>query len=128
MTHDDYIAKLVEKADESLDVARSLIADDHNAFAASRAYYAMFYAAEAALLKKGLSFSKHTAVMAEFNRVFVKEGVFAPEMFKALQLGFDMRSQGDYSILPVPRERAEGLLEKAREFVDTVKGFLAGEA
>jgi uncharacterized protein (UPF0332 family) len=66
--------------------------------------------------------------MAEFNRVSVKDGVFGPEMFKSLQLGFDMRSQGDYSILPVPRERAEGLLLKAREFVATVSEFLAGEA
>ncbi len=128
MTHDDYIARLLEKADESLDAAESLLADDHNAFAASRTYYAMFFAAEAALLKKGLSFSKHTAVMAEFNRVFVKNGVFGPEMFKSLQLGFDMRSPGDYSIPPVPRERAEGLLSKARAFVATVSEFLAGDA
>ncbi len=128
MTHEDYIARLLEKADESLDAAKSLLADDHNAFAASRTYYAMFYAAEAALLRKDLSFSKHAAVMAEFNRVFVKSGVFAPGMFKSLQLGFDMRSQGDYSILPVPRERAEGLLEKAREFVAAVREYLAGEA
>jgi uncharacterized protein (UPF0332 family) len=128
VTKEDYIARLMAKADESLDAAQSLLAGGHDAFAASRTYYAMFYAAEAALLKKGLSFSKHAAVMAEFNRVFVKGGVFAPEMFKALQLGFDMRSQGDYSVLPVPRERAEGLLGKAREFVAAVEAFLAGGA
>ncbi|MHC5056258.1 MAG: HEPN domain-containing protein [Planctomycetota bacterium] len=128
MTHEDYIARLMAKADESLDAAQSLLSDGHNAFAASRTYYAMFYAAEAALLRKGLSFSKHAAVMAEFNRVFVKGGVFAPAMFKSLQLGFDTRSQGDYSILPVPRERAEGLLEKAREFVAAVREFLAAQA
>lgn len=127
MTGGEHIARLIEKAEESLDVARSLSADGHYGFAASRAYYAMFYAAEAALLRKGLSFSKHTAVIAGFSRTFVKPGVFRPEMFKSLRLGFDLRSQGDYSILPIPRERAEGLLEKAAAFLAAVKSFLAQE-
>ncbi len=127
MTHEEYIDRLIEKAEESLEVARWLSTNGHNAFAASRAYYAMFYAAETALLRKGLSFSKHTAVIAEFNRLFVKTGVFGPEMFKSLQLGFDLRSQGDYSILPIPHERAEGLIAKAAEFTATVKAFLARE-
>jgi uncharacterized protein (UPF0332 family) len=128
MTHEDYIARLLEKADESLQAARSLHAGGHHAFAASRAYYAMFYAAEAALHRKGLRFSKHKAVIAEFNRAFVKPGVFAPRLFKSLQLGFDLRSQGDYSVLPVAPDRAETLLERASEFVAAVKKFLGGEA
>ena len=36
-------------------------------FAASRAYYAMFYAAEALLQSRGLAFSKHSAVHAAFG-------------------------------------------------------------
>ena len=125
MTGEDHIARLLAKADESLDVARTLCADGHHSFAASRAYYAMFYAAEAALLRRDMSYSKHTAVLANFNREYVKTGVFPAEMFKSLQLGFDLRSQGDYSILPVPRERAEGLLERAAGFLEAVKSFLA---
>ena len=127
MTERDYIARLLEKSDESLEVARSLSAEGHQSFAASRAYYAMFYAAEAALLSKGRSFSKHTAVIASFNRTFVKTGILGPDMFKALQLGFDLRQQGDYTILPVSSERAESLLERADAFVASVKTFLAGQ-
>jgi hypothetical protein len=53
MTHEDYIARLIEKANESLDAAQSLLDGDHHAFAASRTYYAMFYAAEAAPSEEG---------------------------------------------------------------------------
>ncbi len=125
MNEREHVARLMEKAEESLDVARSLTAEGHHGFAASRAYYAMFYAATAVLLSKGLSFSKHTAVIAEFNRGFVKTGVFGPEMFKSLQLGFDLRSQGDYSIVPVSHDRAESLIEKALAFLAALRGFLA---
>jgi uncharacterized protein (UPF0332 family) len=56
--------RLVEQARESLDAAKVLQEAGHHGFAASRAYYAMFYIAEALLLGKGLSFSKHAAVHA----------------------------------------------------------------
>ena len=45
-------------------------------FATSRAYYAMFYVAEALLLGEGLTFSKHSAVIAAFGKSFVKRVAF----------------------------------------------------
>ena len=43
----------------SVAAAKVLHTEGHHGFAASRAYYAMFYVAEAFLLGKGLAFSKH---------------------------------------------------------------------
>jgi uncharacterized protein (UPF0332 family) len=43
------IRALIEKAKESLEVTKNLVRDDHYDFGASRAYYAMFYIAEALL-------------------------------------------------------------------------------
>lgn len=45
-------------------------------FAAARAYYAMFYAAETLLSKLGLDFAKHSGVITEFNRHFIKTGLW----------------------------------------------------
>jgi len=42
---------LLHKAGESLLVAKKLFEDGHCEFAAGRAYYAMFYAADAAVLE-----------------------------------------------------------------------------
>jgi uncharacterized protein (UPF0332 family) len=57
-------AALLKKARDSLRGAKLLAEDGLHDFAASRAYYTMFYVAEALLLGEGLSFSKHTAVIA----------------------------------------------------------------
>jgi uncharacterized protein (UPF0332 family) len=49
---------LLEKAEASLKAASLLVTGEFYDFAASRSYYAMFYAAEALLLGEGLTFSK----------------------------------------------------------------------
>jgi uncharacterized protein (UPF0332 family) len=59
---------LLKKAHDSLSAARVLEREAMYDFSASRSYYAMFYAAQALLLAKMLSFSKHSAVIAAFGR------------------------------------------------------------
>jgi uncharacterized protein (UPF0332 family) len=61
---------LLTKARRSLAAARRLAADGDLDFAVSRAYYAMFYIAQAFLLGRGLRFSKHSAVIAAFGQEF----------------------------------------------------------
>lgn len=51
---------LLEKASQSIQAAKNLRRDGYLDFAASRAYNAMFYVAEALLLEDGLSFSGHS--------------------------------------------------------------------
>ena len=54
------VSELLEKADQSIGAAEALRREGYFDFAASRAYYAMFYAVEALHLSKGFSFSKHS--------------------------------------------------------------------
>jgi len=49
---------LVKKAERSLKVAKQLFLEGHYDFSISRAYYAMFYCAEALLFARDMSFSK----------------------------------------------------------------------
>ncbi|WP_242041241.1 HEPN domain-containing protein [Leptolyngbya sp. FACHB-261] len=58
---------LLDKAHRSLVAAQSLIERGFYDFAVSRAYYAMFYIAEALLDLEGLSFSSHAAVISAFG-------------------------------------------------------------
>ena len=55
---------LLTKVGESLRAARLLATNELLDFAASRAYYTMFYVAEAFLLGEGLTFSSHAAVIS----------------------------------------------------------------
>lgn len=89
---------LLNKARESLEAARLLNSEGFPNFAASRAYYAMFYAAEALLLDKGLSYSSHSAVTAALGREFVKTGVLDSRFHRYLIDAQDLRNIGDYDL------------------------------
>ena len=66
---------LIKKAEESLKVAHDLHNGCHYDFAVGRAYYAMFYMAESALLIKGKAFSSHRAVHNGFYHEFIESGI-----------------------------------------------------
>lgn len=66
---------LLQKARRNIRSAKLLLADGDFDTAVSRAYYAMFYVAEALLLSRGLAYSRHSAVIAAFGREFAKGGV-----------------------------------------------------
>jgi len=65
---------LLDKARQSLAAARLLAKEGFADISVSRSYYAMFYLAEALLLAKGLTYSKHSAVIAAFSKELVKPG------------------------------------------------------
>lgn len=69
------VTAFLDKAGESIATANELIERGSFGFAASRAYYAMFYCAEALLLNEGKSYSRHSAVIAAFGRELVKPGL-----------------------------------------------------
>jgi uncharacterized protein (UPF0332 family) len=68
------IAANLQRAEQSVQAARQLVSGEFYDFAASRAYYAAFYAATALLLRDGLEFSKHGGVIAAIHQRFVKTG------------------------------------------------------
>jgi uncharacterized protein (UPF0332 family) len=89
-------ADLFRQAHDSLAAAKILDALGYHGFAASRAYYTMFYIAEAFLLGQGLAFSRHSAVHAAFGEHFVKTGVVPPAFHRYLIRGMEVRHAGDY--------------------------------
>lgn len=103
------IEKMLQKAAQSVEAADELLQNGYAGFAVSRAYYAMFYSAEALLLKQNLSFSKHGAVIAAFGEHFIKAKIFDPKFHRYLREAFDQRLVGDYDVMneisPETRER-----------------------
>jgi len=110
---------LLARAKGSLAAARLLREAGYHGFAASRPYYAMFYVAEAILLGKGLSFSKHAAVVAAFGEHFVKAGIVPAHFHRYLIHAMEVRHAGDYGALDevTPDESAEQIA-RAAEFVE----------
>lgn len=115
----------LERAEDSLQAAKELTRKDYYDFAASRAYYAAFYAATAALLNEGLDFSKHSGVIASIHQRFVKTGKLSKEQGKDLNWLFEIRNVGDYGgAAHVSRSEAEQAIQAAERFLQAVKSLL----
>jgi len=118
--------KLLAKAGESIKASELLVQGKQAEFAASRAYYAMFYIAEALLYEKGLSFKKHSAVQSAFGEHFSKTGIFDAKFHKALVKAFENRLISDYDIdAVIPARDANTMIEQAREFLEAATTHLA---
>jgi len=119
------VQALIEKAKESTDAARSLAKDGHYDFAASRAYYAMFYVAEALLAHLGQSYSKHSAVISAFGREYAKAGKLDATFHQRLIDAQDLRHTGDYGIEEhVSKKQAVAVCEWADEFIAAAEALL----
>jgi uncharacterized protein (UPF0332 family) len=117
---------LLHKAHDSLDAAELLGREGYLDFAVPRAYYAMFYAAEAMLLERDLSFSKHSAVIAAFGREFAKTGAIDPKYHRYLIDAQDFRNLGDYDIgASVTPDQLDAILDWTREFLAAAEQSLS---
>lgn len=70
--------KLIEKAENALQVAKELLSNCHYPDAVSKAYYVMFYCASALLIDNDIKRSSHSGVISAFGRFFAKTGKIDP--------------------------------------------------
>ena len=116
---------LLRKAGESLRAAQLLATNELFDFAASRAYYTMFYVAEAFLLNEGLTFSSHAAVISAFGRDFARTGRVPVEFHRYLIDAQDLRNQGDYDIdSAITEAEANQLIAQAEQFLELAERLL----
>lgn len=119
-------AALLARARELLASAAVLTEHGDHASSVSRSYYAMFMAAEAALLSRGTTASSHRGVVAAFGDAFVRDGTFTREDGRALARAHEQRAAAEYDATTrVPESEARELIETARAFVEKVSDFLA---
>lgn len=114
----------MEKARESIKAARIMLNEKMLTFAMNRIYYAMFYAVQAALSKKGVSFSKHK-VKGYFNKELIKSGALPMDMGRLYNKAFEYRQKFDYVDFAVAdKEMIIDYVEKAEQFVNNIDGYL----
>lgn len=117
MTEDQ--KELLKSARESIAAAKLLLKGGFPGFAASRAYYAMFYIAEAFLEGEGISFSRHSAVISAFGQHFANVGKVPSETHRFLIEAFDIRNSGDYGpTSAISSEVAKEQINRAEKFLE----------
>ena len=122
----DYSSKLFSKALDAIEAAEALLNINKAEFAAGRAYYAMFYVAEALLYNEfDLKFSQHGQVIAAYGKNFAKTKTLDPKFHRWMRDGFDKRITGDYGVdTGIEDEIVATMINQAREFMLVAQKYL----
>jgi uncharacterized protein (UPF0332 family) len=116
---------LLLRAEEAIESADLLLKEGYLADSISRAYYAMFYIAEALLNEKDLSFSKHGNVHGAFGEHYVKTGVFDKKYHKWFLEAFSRRIASDYDVsAKFQSSSVKTMINQAWEFLQAAKTYL----
>ena len=119
------IAYRQEKADVALDDAAFLSNAGRYALAANRLYYALYYAASALLLSKGIITKRHSGLIAQMHLHFIKTGILSAEEGALFKVMFDLRHEGDYEdFIEVEREDVEEYTPQVKSLVAKLKALV----
>lgn len=74
---------------------------------------------------EGVDFSKHSGVMAYFQKNYVKSGIFGKEYSKILTEAFQIRSESDYDDhYIISKEEVEIQIQNAQFFLNGIVGYI----
>lgn len=104
--------------------AATVVADRDPSTALSSAYYAMLYAARAALSERDVYAKTHRGVWHEFRQAFVQTGEFDAALAGAAHKVQPEREQADYDAWMAPVEEARRVIELAQEFLQAIERLL----
>ena len=93
--------------------------------AANRLYYALYYAASALLLSKGIATKRHSGLITQMHLNFVKTGILTVEEGSLFKVMFELRHEGDYEdFVDVERADIEEYIPQVKELVDKLKNLI----
>jgi hypothetical protein len=91
----------------------------------NRSYYGVFHAMRAANILEGYDSSKHSGVIAFFNKTFLKENRIDRSLSQIIKESSYLREKSDYDdFFIASKEEAENQLRNAKKFVEVVSGYM----
>lgn len=92
--------------------------------AVSRAYYAAFHYAVAALLTKGLEANSHKAMQRLFHLHFIRAGIFSPEVGVLLSHAQKAREEADYyPEISYTQSTAKAVIDEVEQFLAVCRAY-----
>jgi uncharacterized protein (UPF0332 family) len=113
--------ELLARARDGLASAQLLLAGGHAATAVSAAYYAMLYAARAALSERDRNARTHAGTWAAFREEFVLSDVFDADLARDAQRAQARREASDYAAQSFELSEAKQIVATAERFVAAVE-------
>lgn len=121
----DYSKYRLERAENDLRAAKLLFSNGEYRAANNRAYYSMFHSMRAILVFNSFDTKKHSGVIAEFRRIYIKENLLPIELSKMIGSAFTIRNASDYDDMFIASksdtqaqiENAEAVYTSIREYI-----------
>lgn len=119
-------AELLARAREGVAAAQALIEAGHAAPAVSTAYYAMLYAARAALSERDLGARTHAGTWAAFREAFVLTGQIGENIARDAQRAQSRREASDYGAASFDLAEARDVVAGAERLLAAVERQVGG--
>jgi len=114
----EQVVKYLARARQALSAGELTLTHADYITAVNRAYYAVFYTANALLSTKGLERSKHSGVIAAFRQHFIKTGLIEAEYSDIYGAVMEDRAEGDYNLeFETDADQAERDMARAQRFL-----------
>ena len=112
----------MDRAKEMLVAARENLEIGQYKTSLNRSYYAIFHAMRAMNILKGFDSSKHSGVIAFFNKEYLKENILDRNLSIVIKNSAFLRENTDYYHFYIAsKQEAEKQLEEAERFLDAVE-------
>ena len=122
MPEEEEIEILIGRAKRRLDAASHLFKEGFYEDAVSRAYYSMYFAAKALLLKRNITVKTHKGLLSKFGLEFVDKGVVEKYYGRALRIAEELREEADYSTSrEITEEEAKSVINDADAFLKRIE-------
>jgi uncharacterized protein (UPF0332 family) len=119
----EMIEKEIKSAEYDLERSKESIKDEDYKWASVQAYYSMFHAAKALVLKKGYREKSHYCLIIAVRELYVKDGKINEEIAETLELCMHLRHDADYGLI-YDKESAETATHYAQKFLLETKKFI----
>lgn len=112
-------------AEECLSATKSLRETGNYKSAANHAYYTVFHAIRAVLSLNEIDMKRHSGVISEFRRLYIKTGIFQSELSQIISSLFEIRSDSDYDdFFVISKNEVDEQIKNAELFLTSVRTYL----
>ena len=115
----------LEKATECLEDAEMLLNAESYKSSANRCYYAVFHAMRAVLVLDGYDSKKHSGIISEFRKKYIKTDIFDKSLSVIIGNQFIIRSKSDYDdFYVISKKETVSQYEDAKTAVAMISDYL----
>ena len=115
----------MEKANRFLEQAEMVRGLQQWDLAANRYYYACFHAVQALFIHDGLASKRHSGMLSQFGKYFIKTGIIEDRLGGFLTRMEQLWEKGDYNcIFSVNEEELCTIVEPAHELVKLIASLI----